>query len=90
MAKILTMYCWASGKAVFTYGDIPEGALIVAKSKPGEPPLKWRKRMAIKCRMAHDNKTLLIPGIPEAETQAEAIIALGRFADWIRKCEERS
>lgn len=49
---------------------------------PGTP---WKRRMAVKMRLAYDGKTLLVPGVPEAETQAEKYKALQKFRRWAIK-----
>ncbi len=48
-------------------------------------PQTWRERLTARCRLAYDNKTLLIPGIPEAADQNEGLAALERFKAWAVK-----
>lgn len=46
---------------------------------------KDRVRVQAWCRLAYDNKTLLCPGVPEAENDDAALEAVQRFGDFINK-----
>ena len=52
-----------------------------------EHPL-YREMIETWARLAYDNKTLLVPGIPEAESSNDALVAAMTFADRIRKMLE--
>jgi hypothetical protein len=71
-------YCYRSGQIRFGR-KVPEGAIQVAKG-PAKP-----LRNLIRCvsRQAYDGTTLLVPGIPEAETESQAEDALRRFLAWL-------
>lgn len=69
------VYCYASGHIGFCSGSIPAGALPI-KFKATKTELKRIKVMA---RLAYDNKTLLVPGIPEAPDDGERYEAFKRF-----------
>jgi len=71
-------YCYRSGQIQFGR-SIPEGAIKVAQG----PAKKLRDLIGVVARHAYDGKTLLVPGIPEAETEQQAEDALRRFLDWI-------
>lgn len=71
-------YCYRSGQIQFGR-SLPEGAIKVAEG----PSKKLRAMIGVTSRHAYDGKTLLVPGIPEAETEKEAEAALRRFLDWI-------
>lgn len=45
----------------------------------------WKASLSAKMRLAHDNKTLLVPGIPEAANQTEGLKALRKFIKWAVK-----
>ena len=68
-------YCWRSGKLEFTDNSLPSGALIISKGRG----LKWRQKVEVLCRLAYDGITYLVPGVPEAENDEEALQAVYRF-----------
>lgn len=72
-------YCWRTGRIDFGR-TLPEGAIQIAKG----PSKKLRPLIEVTARHAYDGKTLLVPGVPEADTEEHAGDALGRFIDWIR------
>ncbi|MCY4395886.1 MAG: host nuclease inhibitor protein [Rhodospirillaceae bacterium] len=71
-------HAWRSGRIEFRplQSKCPEGALPL-------PPV-LRTRIEAKARHSYDGKTLLVPGIPEAESDTEALDALERFCDRLR------
>jgi hypothetical protein len=77
-------YCFAGG--VVEFGpELPDGALPIAHG----PEAILRAWMDVKCRHAHDGETLLVPGIPEARNQIQAVDALTAFKEWIKpSCEQ--
>ena len=78
MAKNTYAYCWRSGQIEFGE-DIPEGAIKIGK---GALTIKNVKTRA---RHAYDNKTLLVPGVPEAEDDIEALKALSNFCNFVKE-----
>ena len=67
-------YCWRGG--VIEFGRrIPDGALPVDHGTERSV----RRRVEVLARHAYDGKTLLVPGIPEAEDDDEALKAYERF-----------
>ncbi|MFC5421447.1 hypothetical protein ACFPOB_17960 [Bosea eneae] len=67
-------YCWRGG--VIEFGRrIPEGALPVDQGSERSV----RRRVEPLARHAYDGKTLLVPGIPEAEDDDAALAAYERF-----------
>lgn len=77
-------YCWRSGVVEFGK-ELPAGAIAITRGAG----IVWREWVAIKCRLAYDGKTLLVPGIPEAEDDEAAFTALKKFCDWIEKCNTK-
>jgi len=73
-------YCYASGHIGFG-NHVPDGALEIARG----PSKKLHDVIEVMARHAYDNKTLLVPGIPEAPNQREGINALCRFVDEVEK-----
>lgn len=46
------------------------------------PRQGWKDSLTAKMRLSYDGKTMLVPGIPEAENQAAGLEALHKFLDW--------
>jgi hypothetical protein len=68
-------YCWASGRIGFGR-HIPEGALPIAHSRRSK---KLQELIGLHARHGYQPGMLLVPGIPEAPNQLEALEALKRF-----------
>lgn len=77
-------YCYRSGLVEFG-GMVPEGALPIDTGR-GK---KWREGIEVKCRLAYDGKTPLVPGIPEADSDDAAYEAWKRFSTWIADCKAK-
>ena len=81
MSELAKAYCWDNG--VIEFGEtVPEGALGL-----GDGPKEWlRDCVAAWGRLAYDNETWLVPGVPEAEDQGAALGAViafrGRLMAW--------
>ncbi len=71
-------HAWASGLIEFRdrLQPCPEGALPL----PDVP----RCVIEVRARRSYDGRSLLVPGVPEAESPAEEIKALGRFCDFLK------
>lgn len=74
--------CWRSGQIEVRdgLGRDPYGAIRVATG----PLEALDDVIGATARLAYDNKTLLVPGVPEAEDDDAAATALERYAAWIR------
>jgi hypothetical protein len=73
-------FCWRTGKIEF--GDrTPRGALTLLDG----PEVDVRSSVIASARHAYDGHTLLVPGVPEAEDEVEAVDAVARFCSWLRK-----
>lgn len=77
--KELIAYCCRSGVIKFGY-ELPAGTLEIIRGKVS----RVRKNIEPAARLAYDNRTLLCPGIPEADTEEEALAAFDKFRTWIR------
>ena len=55
-------WCYANGKLIFSE-TMPEGTLFILPELAGSQ--HYRSIACSLCRLAHDNKTLLVPGLPE-------------------------
>lgn len=68
-------YAYASGNVGF--GEhAPKGALSIGTVKTSK-----LDSFKAHCRLAYDNETLLVPGVPEAEDQTAGVDALLKFRD---------
>jgi len=71
---MVAVFAWANG--VIGFGEsVPEGALPIVAAARGTIIPKVKAR----ARLAYDNRTLLVPGIPEATTDSARLDALMRF-----------
>jgi hypothetical protein len=59
----------------------PPGALPIAHHPNLE---RLKSQVSALARVAHDNETLLVPGVPEAENSDQALSALTKFAETVR------
>lgn len=67
-------YCWRGG--IIEFGPrIPDGALPVDRGTEGSV----RRRVEPLARRAYNGRDLLVPGIPEAQSDAAALEAYQRF-----------
>lgn len=76
-------YCWRSGEIEFGQ-RCPRGAITILQGKAD----LVRGTVEPAARRAYDGKTLLVPGIPEADDDAAAEQALTRFNEWVRRCAD--
>ena len=72
-------HAWRTGLIVFRRKGrpCPAGALPL--------PDVHRSVIEARARHAYDNKTLLVPGVPEAANDAAALEAFEAFCDFLRK-----
>lgn len=88
---MIRAYCYASGLIEFGT-KIPDGALIIARG----PEKELRDFIEVKARHGYrmrrvggrptkvpGSETLLVPGLPEADNQHEALDALCAWMKWI-------
>lgn len=72
-------YCWRNGVIGFAAaGAVPDGAIAFAEG----PARRLRKVVSGTARLAYDGETLLVPGVPEAETDDGAVDALLAWGAW--------
>lgn len=83
---MINVYCFRSGQIVLAHRkDEPKGALLIY----GGGGRGLRDFVNALARHAYDGKTLLVPCLPEAETEDAAILAVNRFASRIEWAFER-
>lgn len=81
----LYAYAWRSGLIEFGT-EIPDGAIAIAHGLPGTV-----RRIVTGCaRVAYDNKTLLVPGVPEARSGNAKVKALTAFTRWLARRESKT
>ena len=76
---------WADRRGVIEFGQAPapDGMIVIARSR-GRTGQRMRDRVSAAARHAYDGTTLLVPGIPEAEDDDEALDALISFRDRVQ------
>lgn len=75
---MLAAFCFRNG--CIEFGEaIPKGALCI-----GIGGRTFRRTVEANARLAYDNKTLLVPGVPEADNDDEALDAVARFVERVR------
>ena len=72
-------FCWRHGQIGFGR-KAPEGTLIIAEA----PAKQLRSAIEPAARLAFDNRTLLVPGVPEASNWKHAVDAVSVFATRIK------
>lgn len=77
-------YMLASGRIEFSARPWEEHPGLPICPEYAEHP-RYREEIETWARRAYDNKTLLVPGIPEAKCLGDALDAAANFADRIRK-----
>lgn len=79
MMSLFYAYCWRSG--LIEFGPVlPDGALELASSDLHDKQVMI-DRVSVRARHGWDN-SLLVPGVPEAATDEEAISALLDWRSW--------
>lgn len=71
----MIIYCYRSGQIGFALREIPDGAIAIAK---GPHPITEAAVHGC-ARLAYDNETWLVPGIPEAANEEAAYQAMLTF-----------
>ena len=73
--------CFADRAGVIEFGTrTPKGCLTIASHGDREA---LEAAVGPPARLAYDNKTLLVPGIPEADSDDDALEALLAFRDQV-------
>ncbi|WP_057462413.1 hypothetical protein [Pseudovibrio sp. POLY-S9] len=61
-------HCYRSGEIELSHKSELSGAICIGEGRKAD----LVRRVEARARHAHDGKTLLVPGIPEAQTNVEA------------------
>lgn len=81
-----TAYCLRSGQVRITARKVPDGAMPLVTAKSYQ---RLRRAVDGVARLAYDNRTRLVPGIPEADDDEAALKAAMRFSQNLLKRLER-
>lgn len=73
-------YAWRTGAIDIANGRTPAGAIKLFTFKSRRAALVGTRVIETQARLAYDNKTLLVPGVPEADGDDRALDALVTFA----------
>jgi len=74
-------HCFRSGEIELSRKSNIEGAICIANA----PAKELRRKVSARARHAYDGETLLVPGIPEAQTDDEAFDAMQRFKEFLSR-----
>ena len=77
-------YILRSGRIEFSTTPLEDHPGLPICPEYAEHPL-YREKIETWARLAYDNKTLLVPGIPEAKSSDDALAAAINFANLIRE-----
>lgn len=79
----MTFFAFADRRGVISFGHhVPAGQLIIVDD-PDDA--KLRAVVEVVARHAYDGETLLVPGIPEAESNVDALDALIAFRQQVAR-----
>ena len=83
-SALFNAWCWASGLIEFgPQSEVPSGAIKIAEGR--ERPLRYAVATAARHGRGASEGKLLVPGVPEAESQIAAADAL---ATWLKWCDQ--
>lgn len=71
------VYCYRSGEIEFSRKAKIDGLIKIASG----PAAAIRAAVEVKARRAYDGQTLLVPGVPEAASDDDALIFVEYFRD---------
>ena len=77
-------YCWRSG-AIEISRRLPKGALKLGSAHG----IRLKKAVSVCARHSYDGHTLLVPGIPEADSDTQALKAVQLFREQLARRLER-
>lgn len=77
-------YCWRDG-SIGVDRRLPKNAIRLAEAHG----VRLKNAVSICARHSRDGLSLLVPGIPEAENDAQALDAVQRFRDQLARRLER-
>jgi hypothetical protein len=82
--KTAVAYCYRPGRIRFGQ-RCPKGAIVIATG----PRRLLREAIEPLARLAYDGRSLLVPGVPEADDERAAALALALFRTRLRVSVQR-
>ncbi|WP_043062120.1 hypothetical protein [Brucella anthropi] len=77
-------YCWRGGD-IQIGRRLPKGAIKLGSAHG----IRLKRAVSVCARHSYDGQTLLVPGIPEADNDTEALEAVQRFREQLSRRLER-
>ena len=77
-------YCTKQGVLRF-YRKTFYGGVLLSRGEGEE----WKNAIKGLCRLAYDNKTYLVPGVPEAKNDKQIDDAIHAFIDRLKSIDEK-
>lgn len=71
-------YCHRSGEITISDTELDTGLLFL-----GSGDDDFVTRLKIRARHAYDGKTYLVPNVPEAANEEDAVTSVHYFKDWV-------
>ncbi len=79
----MTHYAYCDRTGTIEFGEtVPDGRLPIAKH---DDRAQLEEKVGVVARLAYDNVTLLVPGIPEADDDESALEALEDMVEQVKK-----
>lgn len=79
MKNQVSAYCFASGE-IQLGKRVPGGAVVLVTG----PRSELKREIDVVARLAYDNQTQLVPGLPESRSVESAIKAVVAFVKWAK------
>ncbi len=76
---ILHAHCFRTGEIKISRKRDEPGMLLVGIG-PGK---ELKEKVSARARLADDGQTMLVPGLPEAENEKDALDAVNDFVDFL-------
>ena len=77
----MKIYCYRSGEIGFALHQVPSGAIAIAQAPHGIA----ERAVHGSARLAYDNQTWLVPGIPEARDEEKAYQEMLRYSSNLKR-----
>jgi hypothetical protein len=85
MGKLMKAYVWRTGEIEFTTNKREDALPLFDSVSP-----KLRDIIEVLARHCRLSKKLLVPGVPEADTEEDALIAIILFIQVVKYRERRN